>query len=280
MGFVLMNKKFVSREAALIDIEDRGYQFGDGIYEVAGVNNGRIFKMDEHLSRLVRSAHEIGMTLPYDVEIIKSKLLELYALDPIQDGMIYFQVSRGVAPRMHHFPPTSIPAQLVAYTKKLDRPFTLQQEGVRCICTEDIRWLRCDIKSLNLLGNVLAKQKAIDNHAYEAILHRGETITEGSSTNVFIVKDNVIYTHPVNQFILNGITRQTVLDLCEKLNYSLIEETFSIQKLFEADEVFISGTFIDVVPVIEVDGKKIGRGNRGLITTTIQKEFEQLINNL
>jgi D-alanine transaminase len=145
---------------------------------------------------------------------------------------------------------------------------------------EDIRWLRCDIKSLNLLGNVLAKQKAVEAGTYEAILHRGETVTEGSSNNVFIVIDNRVITHPANNFILNGITRMTVQEVCLKLNISFVEETFSTRRFLEADEAFISGTGIEVSPVIKIDGRLIGSGEPGPVTRAIQKEFKELINKL
>lgn len=278
MAYVLMNDEFVSRESALVDIEDRGYQFGDGIYEVVGVQGGKLFKMDEHLARLVRSASEIGMTLPYSVEVIKDKLLQLFAMDPVQEGMIYFQVTRGTAPRAHPFPQPPVPAQLTAYMKSSARPLKLQQEGAVCVFAEDIRWLRCDIKSLNLLGNVMAKQKAVSAGAFEAILHRGETVTEGGATNVFIVKNDTIYTHPANNFILNGITRMTVLEICSKLNFNVMETAFTRQELLDADEVFLSGTSIDALPVIQVDGKQIGNGKPGPLTKAIQREFEQLLN--
>jgi D-alanine transaminase len=280
MSYVLINEKFVSREAAQVDIEDRGYQFGDGVYEVVGVYSGKFFKMDEHLVRLVRSASEIGLTLPFSVEHIKNKLLELYALDPIEDGTIYFQVSRGAAARTHFFPQPSVPAQLIAYTRPKTRPINHQKDGIACIFVEDIRWLRCDIKSLNLLGNVLAKQKAVEAGTYEAILHRGETVTEGSSNNVFIVKDNKVITHPANNYILNGITRMTVQDVCLKLNIPFVEETFSTRRFLEADEAFISGTGIEVIPVIKIDGRLIGSGEPGPVTKAIQKEFKELINKL
>lgn len=273
----MVNSELVPRVSALVDIEDRGYQFGDGIYEVAGVYNSKVFKLDEHLARLKRSAAELRINLPYDVDQLKKKLLELHSLNPMGDGLIYIQVTRGIAPRVHSFPEPSVPAQLVAYTKPVNRPFTLQKEGVRCVLADDIRWLRCDIKSINLLGNVLAKQKAVENQAYEAIFHRGETVTEGSSTNVFIVKDGDIYTHPANQFILNGITRLTIVDICKSLNYRLIEEPFSTQQLLNADEVFITGTLIDVIPVVEVEGQQIGTGIPGTVTILIQEELEAVI---
>ncbi|KIL37468.1 D-alanine aminotransferase [Cohnella kolymensis] len=279
MAYVLMNDDFVSREAARVDIEDRGYQFGDGIYEVVRVHGGKLFKMDEHLSRFVRSTSEIGITLPFSVETIKDKLLQLFELDPLEDGMIYFQVTRGTAPRIHHFPEPSVPARLIAYTKTSARPAQLQQQGVQCVFAEDIRWLRCDIKSLNLLGNVMAKQQAKTAGAYEAILHRGEMVTEGSSTNVFIVNNETLYTHPANNFILNGITRMTILEMCAKLNIKVVESTFTTQDLLEADEVFISSTNIDAMPVIQVDGRPIGSGKPGALTKAIQREFEQLFNS-
>src|SRR5690625_1818359 len=203
---VLFNDKFIERDNAKVDIEDRSYQFGDGIYEVVGVYSGKLFKMKEHLKRLERSANELNISLPYSLEIIERKIEELRSLNNLENGIIYFQISRGTAQRNHNFPSVETKPVFVAYTKEMDQPVEQQNEGVSCILTEDIRWLRCDIKTLNLLGSVLAKQKAIESNCYEAILVRGKTVTEGSSANLFIVRDNRLYTHPANNYILSGIS--------------------------------------------------------------------------
>jgi D-alanine transaminase len=280
MNHVLLNDELLSRDKGIVDIEDRGYQFGDGIYEVFGVYNGKTFLLDEHLRRLVRSADELRLRLPYDMETLKKKLIELYRADAVLNGIVYVQVSRGVAPRDHAFPDASVPCRLIAYTMKKERPLELQASGTGAILSEDIRWLRCDIKSLNLLGNVLAKQKAREQQAFEAILHRDSTVTEGSATNVFIVKDGTVMTHPANNLILNGITRSKVLELCRKNDIPSQEISFSINQLMSADEVFITGTFIDIVPIVQLEGRNISNGVVGKITSGLQTHMNKLIAEL
>lgn len=276
MQRVLMNHDIVSRENALVDIEDRGYQFGDGIYEVIRVYNGNSFMMDEHMVRLERSAKEIQLDLPYPIDELKNRLKELLSLNTLKDGIIYLQISRGVAPRLHGFPNPAVPAQLIAYIKKMERPTTQLKKGIPAILTEDIRWLRCDIKSLNLLGNVMAKQKATDSNCFEAIQHRGQEITEGSSTNVFMVQDGILYTYPATNLILNGITRVKVLELCEKLKLTVEEKSFTIEQFLEADEAFITSTTSEVMPVIKVNDQDIGPGIPGPLTVKLQQAFAAL----
>src|SRR5699024_2997616 len=263
-----------------VDIEDRGYQFGDGIYEVIGVYNRMPMLMDEHLERLQRSAQEIQLKLPVSVAKLKSNLLELISLNDLQEGIIYLQVSRGVASRWHEFPSEDVPPVWLAYTRE-EKPMTyIEDHGATAVLTEDIRWLRCDIKTLNLLPNVVAKQKAVENDAFEAILHRGKTVTEASSSNVFIVKNGEIFTHPANNYILNGITRQRVLQLTEKLHVPVREQPFTVSDLLNADEVFVTATKLDIIPIIQVDNQMIGKGKPGVITRQIIGQFRQDINRL
>ncbi len=277
MAYVLFNNELTMKDEVKLDLEDRSYQFGDGIYEVIGVYNGKSFKMEEHLQRLKRSAEEIRIPLRNSMEEFNAKLEELITANKVQNGIVYLQVSRGIAPRAHHFPQPETHPVIVAYTREMERPVSVQEKGVQCILTEDIRWLRCDIKSLNLLGSVLAKQKAVENNCYEAILHRGEIITEGSATNLFIVKDNVLYTHPANNYILNGITRSAVIELCQKEGLKVIEEPFDTRQLFDADEAFLTGTYIDIVPINQIDNVAIGSGEPGDITKELQLKFNDLI---
>ena len=187
------------------------------------------------------------------------------------------QVTRGIAPRNHVFPTGNVPPTLVAYTIKGVRPLDNLKTGVKAILTEDIRWLRCDIKSLNLLGNLLAKQKASEQGCFEAIQHRGQDVTEGSSSNIFIVKDGTVITHESNNLILKGITKDVILDLCIKNNIPVIERTFSLAELDEAEEVFLSSTTAEVMPVIEINGQKIKAGVPGPITQKLQDLFEKEI---
>ncbi|MBN8207581.1 D-amino-acid transaminase [Bacillus sp. NTK071] len=268
---ILLNGELLSREQVSIDIEDRGYQFGDGVYEVVRIYNGEFFELDAHLERLERSAGEIKIILPFSISDLKGKIEKLMNSNNVHSGHLYLQVTRGVSPRNHAFPENAEPI-LVAYTKEYSvEPTRLPG---RAMFTDDIRWLRCDIKSLNLLGNVLAKEDATKKGFDEAIFHRGEIITEGSSTNVFIIKNHVLYTHPANHLILDGITRRKILSVAARLGVQVKEESFTKQQLLESDEVFISSTTQEVRPIIEVDGQTIGNGKEGDVTASLQAEFE------
>jgi len=279
MSYMLFNNEIVERSKC-VDIEDRGYQFGDGVYEVVGVYSGEPMLMDEHLQRLERSAKEIQLNLPYTMPELKRQLTQLAAQNQLEEGIIYLQVSRGASPRWHEFPEGNIPAVTVAYTREEERMTDIEENGGTAVLTEDIRWLRCDIKSLNLLPNVLAKQKAVENNAVEAILHRGDTVTEASASNVFIIKNDKVYTHPANNYILNGITRQKILELCGEHNIPVVEETFTVKQLLQADEVFVSATKSDIIPILKVDDHTIADGSPGKITHQILKYFRMFISKI
>ncbi|WP_175616087.1 D-amino-acid transaminase [Piscibacillus halophilus] len=213
--FVLLNDEFVNRNECLIDIEDRANQFGDGVYEVIRVYDGEFFLLHDHLKRLIYSLEEAKINYDIHHHNLADQLQKLVEMNNFKDGGIYLQISRGASPRSHPFPKHTQPT-LIAYPIPVTRPLESQEKGIEAILHEDLRWLRCDIKSLNLLGNVMAKQSALDAGAKEAILYRDYNhVTEGSSTNVFIVKDGIVKTHPANHYILNGITRL----------YQLVEKT-------------------------------------------------------
>jgi len=274
---ILVNDQFVPRDDVHIDLEDRGYQFGDGIYEVVRVYNGQIFGMEDHLVRFERSAKEIGLKLSMSLEEIKSKITQLVEVNNLSNGIVYFQITRGSAPRNHPFPANST-SVLTAYTKEVERPVAKINNGVKVVTIEDIRWLRCDIKSLNLLGNVLAKQYAVEHQADEALQIRDNIVTEGSSSNFYIIKDGKIITHPADNFILKGITRNVIEKIAQKLNIPFSEELFDLKTALQADEAIISSTTLEVTPVIQINDQKIGN-EPGPITKALQKEFENLINN-
>ncbi|MDA8353135.1 MAG: D-amino-acid transaminase [Firmicutes bacterium] len=273
---ILFDETFTPRDQAKVDIEDRGYQFGDGIYEVIRVYGGKMFCLEPHLQRLQRSTSEIRLQLPYSLERLKQLLQELVQNNHLTDGNVYLQVSRGTAPRNHKFPENTRP-MVVAYTMEAPRPVKMLDEGIHTITDPDIRWLRCDIKSLNLLGAVMSKQKAADRGCEEAILHRDGRVTEGSSTNVFLVKDGTLITHPADHLILHGITRQVVLELAAELNWPVEERAASIEELFRADEVFITSTTTEVTPVISIDGRTVSDGKPGPMTRRLQKAFAERI---
>lgn len=276
---IIVNSQIMERESFHVDIEDRGYQFGDGIYEVVRIYDGKFFTMDEHLARLERSANELKLPIPVTISDLKENAQKLIEIENIRDGIIYIQVTRGTAPRVHSFP-ANISSTLVAYATPMSRPVKALSEGVATVLVEDIRWLRCDIKSINLLGNVLAKEAAREAGAFEAIQHRGNIVTEGSSTNIWMIKNQIIYSHPVSNLILNGITRQLVIELAHELGFKVMEKEYTVEELLNADEVFLTSTTSEVMPIISIQGKKVGAGVPGSITTKLQDSFVNKISLL
>ncbi|ALC84669.1 D-alanine aminotransferase [Bacillus sp. FJAT-22090] len=277
MTKILWNDQIVNEEEVKIGFEDRGYQFGDGIYEVIKIYNGDVFTAKEHIDRLYASADKIQLVIPYTKDVLHKMLYDLIETNEVQNGHIYLQVTRGTSARQHNFPTPAVDSVLTAYTKETSRPHAQLENGVKACLVEDIRWLRCDIKSLNLLGNVLAKQEAVSKDCYEAIQHRGEVITEGSSSNIYGIKDGVLYTHPVSNLILNGITRKVILDCCEEVGLPVVEEAFTKAQALEMDEIIMSSTNAEVMPIVSVDEKPIGNGTRGEWTQKLQQAFEKKI---
>ena len=271
---VYVNGQWTDRDSATVDIEDRAHVFGDGIYEVIRVYGGVFYERDGHLDRFERSAREIGIKLPVTREELLQLLQEGVRRNEIHDGTVYFQVSRGVAARKHPFPDPEVRASLMITTKEAPRPVEAMEKGVSAITCEDIRWLRCDIKSLNLLGNVMANQKAVEAGAFEAIQHRAEVVTEGSHSNVMMVKDGTVYTHPANNLILNGITRMRVLALCKENGIEVQERECTLSEYESADEVFFTGTTVEVMPVISINGTSVSNGTVGPVARQLQKAFE------
>ncbi|PTE68980.1 D-amino-acid transaminase [Staphylococcus devriesei] len=277
MTKVFINGEFINQEDAKVSYEDRGYVFGDGIYEYIRAYDGKLFTVTEHFERFIRSAGELQIDLGYTVEELIDIVRQLLEVNEIKSGGVYIQATRGVAPREHSFPTPEVKPVLMAFAKSYDRPYEDLKNGINAVTVEDIRWLRCDIKSLNLLGNVLAKEYAVKYNASEAIQHRGETVTEGASSNVYAIKDGKIYTHPVNNYILNGITRKVIKWISEDYELPFIEETFDIEFLKNADEIIISSTSAEVMPVIKLDGETVGDGNVGPITRKLQEGFDKYI---
>ncbi|MFD0695904.1 D-amino-acid transaminase [Paenibacillus sp. GCM10027628] len=265
--------EFIDKKDLYLSPDDRGYYFGDGIYEVFRVYNGRIYEQEAHMQRLQKSASEVRIDLPFTTQEIGNILTKLVQDNGTVEGTIYMQITRGEAPRAHPFPAGAKPVML-AYCTEVKRPLATIQGGIQAITFEDIRWLRCDLKTLNLLPNVMAKQAALDHGVQEVVLHRGGTVTECSASNFMMIKDHVLYTHPANNLILHGITRAVVLRLARSLQIEVKEEPFTLQQLQQADEAFITGTTVEVTPVIGVDGTPVGSGEPGPITRKLQIEFE------
>lgn len=274
MGYSLWNDRIVKDEEVVINKEDRGYQFGDGIYEVIKVYNGQLFTADEHIERFYVSAEKIHLTIPYTKHQLHQLLHQLVEANEIVTGHVYFQITRGANPRNHIFPDSSKVAPVLTGTAvEAARPLANLEHGVKTTFVEDVRWLRCDIKSLNLLGAVLAKQEAYEKGCYEAILHRGEIVTEGSSSNIFGIKGGVLYTHPANNFILKGITRQVILTCAGEIGLQVVEEAMTKEQLLAMDELIVSSTTSEVTPIIDVDGHAINGGQVGQWTRRLQAQF-------
>ncbi|WP_199619642.1 D-amino-acid transaminase [Paenibacillus alkalitolerans] len=277
--YVWTGDELKQRDGAAVDVEDRGYNFGDGIYEVFRVYGGRLFEEEAHWDRLIRSAAEIRIDLPYTVEELSFGISSLMKADRLTDGIVYLQVSRGAAPRGHAFPPSGVRPTVTAFTKDMARPEAALRDGVSVVTQPDIRWLRCDIKSLNLLPNVLAKQAASEAGAWEAVFHRGDTVTEGSSSNVAIVQDGTLRTHPANNLILHGITRAAALRIAGSVGIAVREEAFTLDELYAADEAMLLGTTVEIMPIVRVDDRAVGQGTPGPVTRQLHAEFVKLINH-
>ena len=276
MRYSLWNDQIVKEDEVVINQEDRGYQFGDGIYEVIKVYNGELFTANEHIDRFYESADKIRLTIPYTKDKLHMMLHELIEKNNLGTGHVYFQITRGANSRNHIFPGPEVKPVFTATVKENPRPVANFKNGVKTITLDDIRWLRCDIKSLNLLGAVLAKQEAYEKGAYEAILHRDGVVTEGSSSNIFAIKNDTLYTHPANNLILNGITRRVVIDCANEIGLAVSETAFTVDEMLEMDELIVTSTTSEVTPIIEVDGKAIGNGV-GEWTRKLQAQFETKI---
>lgn len=276
MTYTLQDQQLVPREDAHVHIDDRGYYFGDGIYEVIRVYGGRPFAMEHHLKRLVSSSTKIDMELPYTEVKLTGLLNLLVEKNKLTDGLIYVQMTRGVEPRNHLYSRQSRPV-LTGFTQSLLRNNEIQMNGINAWLTDDIRWLRCDIKTINLLGNVMVKREAADQQCQEALMQRDGFITEGSSSNLFLVKDHVLYTHPATNLILNGITRQLVIELAKSHQYKVVEEPFPVDVLAHADEAFITSTTMEITPIVSISGQVNTTYSIGPVTKDLQSKFRDLL---
>lgn len=275
----LIDGKIVDLGEHLISMEDRGYQFGDGIYEVTSVFDGKLFMLEEHLDRLYSSAEKIKLEIPYTREEIIGFHELLLKESGIKNTGIYLQITRGAAPRKHNFPVGIKPVLTMAIRPGDPAGAEKRAKGIEALLVDDIRWLRCDIKTLNLLGNVLAKQEAYEAGKGEAIQHRDGIVTEGSSTNFYVVKDGVLHTHPANNLILPGITRIAVLKLCRENGIKVVEEPFTVDFMNQADEAFITGTTTEIMPITKISDVVIGEGTRGPVTQKLQELYTNMIKN-
>lgn len=272
------NGRFVSKEDVKISPDDRGFLFADGVYEVIRSYGGRLFKIDDHLERLSRSLRELHMATAFltHLKTVADQLMQRNNLEN-EDAALYIQITRGVAPRKHAFPGIETSPTVYISASAL-QPFHEEWEkGITIILVPDIRWGRCDIKSVGLLPNVLASQQAKERGAAEAVFVRDGVITEGSHTSFCAVFDGRLVTHPANNHILPGITRRVVLDLCVTLGIPFRESPILERTLTGASELMVLGTTSEIVPVVRVNDRVVGDGKPGPITSKLQRAFRDLV---
>lgn len=274
---VFLNGQWLAQEQATVSVFDRGFMLGDGIYEVIPYYQRKLFTLDEHIARLQYGLDQVGIA--YDASMLKYPAAVALDRAGYDEGAVYIQVTRGVAPRTHHFPAGAVPTVLLyAFAVSFGG---FEQKCVDVMLSEEFRWQRCDIKSTSLMANVLANQAAHQAGVTEHILARQGLITEGSHTSVFFVRDNVVYTHPEGPHILPGITRRLVISLCQELAIPVREEAMATAQLSEVDEAFLTGTTSQVTAIGNIwvgDGQlALGTGGIGPITRRIQEAFIERI---
>ncbi|HEX3882157.1 MAG TPA: D-amino-acid transaminase [Stellaceae bacterium] len=267
--------RYLPHRQAAVHIEDRGYQFSDGVYEVVAVVNGRLIDEEPHFARMHRSLSELRIEPPIADAALKIVMREVARRNGVLSGIVYLQITRGVAPRDHAFPKSAKPVLVVTSRRSKPADPKLGRDGIAVITIPDIRWQRCDIKSVSLLPNVLGKQAAREAGAYEAwqVDHDGN-VTEGTSTNAWIVtRDGEVVTRACDHAILSGITRLALLDIIAREGLKLVERPFSVDEAKAAREAFLTSTTADVLPVVEIDGATVANGKPGSLVTKLRDEY-------
>ncbi|MCX4188782.1 D-amino-acid transaminase [Methylophaga sp. OBS3] len=276
MPEVYLNGRFMAAEDAKVSAMDRGYLFGDGVYEVIPVYRGQAFLLEGHLARLQRSLAEIEIKSPFDNAGWSALIAELVDKNGGGDQSVYLQVTRGSAPQRDHiFPATVIPGVFMMSNPLKPVAESWHQNGVEVITLDDIRWQRCDIKAIALLANCLLKQRAQEAGAQEALLLRDGALTEGAASNAYIVVNGEIITAPSGNQILPGITRDLVLELAEQAGINVQLRYASHEELKAADEVWISSSTKELLPVTRVDGQMVGTGKPGNVWQNLHQRFQE-----
>ncbi|MGH6763936.1 MAG: D-amino-acid transaminase [Phyllobacterium sp.] len=272
-----VNGRYVNHADAAVHIEDRGYQFGDGVYEVCEVAQGYIIDMTRHLDRLNRSLTELRIAWPMERKALELVLREVVRRNRVTNGLVYLQVTRGVAKRDHFFPSADVEPSLVITARRTDPKASAAkvEKGLKVITVPENRWERVDIKSVGLLPNVLARQQAKEQGAQEAWFVDPEgLVKEGAATNAWIVTaDKVLVTRPAETGILRGVTRTTIFDVAKKLGLRIEERGFSVDEAKSAKEVFMTAATTVVMPIVAIDGSSVANGHPGSVTLSLRKAF-------
>jgi len=276
-NIAFINSKYIEFKNAKVHIEDRGFQFSDSVYEVLKVINKKLIDFDFHFKRLKYSSSELNFNLKIDKKKLHRIFLSLIKKNNLSNGIIYLQITRGVQPREHAYKKNLKP-NIIVYTSR--KNFNLPNKnykGFKAITYPDIRWGRPDIKTTSLLANILAATYASNVGAYESIFFKGNKITEAAHSNVWIIKKKKIITHPANNKILKGVTRTVLISLIKSLNLDLIEREFTINELYNSDEVFITSSGSLITPIVQVDKIKINNCKIGSITQSLATNFYKAI---
>ncbi len=271
-----INGRFLPWQEATVSIDDRGFQFGDAVYEVIRTYRGGPFELAAHLARLNRSAGELSLRQPYTNQQWTRWIQQGLSLAGYQDAKIYIQITRGIAPREHIVPSDISPTVVMTVREFHPLAPEVRRAGVSVCTREDLRWGRCDIKSVNLLANVLAREEARKAGVFETILVRDGFVMEGALSNVMAVQDGVVITAPEGPRILSGVTRTVVLELAKKDNIAVEERLIPVDVLYRADEVFLTGTTLEVLGVVQIDGKAVGSGHPGPVTKMLAARWALL----
>jgi len=274
-----VNGRYVRMRDAKVHIEDRGYQFADGVYEVCEVRAGRLIDERRHLERLLRSLDELRIRMPMSPRALGVVLREVAAKNRIRHGVVYLQITRGVARRDHAFPVPPVPPSLVVTARSLNmaRNETLARNGIAIVSVPENRWGRVDIKTVGLLANVLARQSAIEQGAREAwFVDKDGTVTEGASANAWIVTQNgAVVTRQADHAILRGITRTVLFDVIKAQGLDVEERGFKLEEAYAAREAFVTSASQIVMPVVRIDGRNIGDGKPGPVAIALRREFHR-----
>jgi D-alanine transaminase len=271
---VFLNGEFLPIGEAKVPVLDRGFIFGDGVYEVLPVYSKVPFRLEEHLARLERSLAAVGIRNPYTREQWKGFVSGIVERQPFDDQGVYFQVTRGVAKRDHAFPKNAEPTAFMMSNPLVPPPAALVENGASAITARDNRWLRCDIKSISLIGNVLLRQLSAEADAVETILFRDGKLTEASSSNVFVVKGSVIQSPPKNELILPGITYDVVVELARAHQMALEFRAITEAEVRNADELWVTSSSKEVLAVVQLDGKAVGDGKPGPVFRRMYQHYQ------
>ena len=276
---VYVNGRYLPHNVATVSIEDRGYQFADGVYEVCEVRGGRLVDERRHMARLDRSLREIRLARPMSLAALSIVLHETVRRNRVRDGGVYLQITRGVARRDFAFPPAGTAPSVVVTARGSDRAWLAQlaADGIAVVTVPDTRWQRVDIKSMALLPNVLAKQAAREQGAREAwLVDRQGRVTEGASSNAWIVsRDGKLITRSLGNDILAGITRSVVIDVVKAQGLALEERAFTVEEAYAALEAFVTSASQIVLPVVRIDGRPVGNGAPGPIATALRRDYHR-----